>query len=104
MGQPDTTSYDDALSTVNGCLACLKKGGRTEDILFELSKSFEADDAVFLSAGDRHQGVDLSRSFVLRKDRTYLDQYADCYWQFDPLYQIQFSSAGSQPVLTSSQG
>ena len=99
MGQPDTTSYDDALSTVNGCLARLKKGGRTEDILFELSKSFEADDAVFLSAGDQQHGVDLSRSFVLRKDRRYLDQYADSYWQLDPLYQVQFSPNGSQPVF-----
>jgi hypothetical protein len=99
MGKTNTTSYDEALSTVNGCLACLKNGGRNEDILFELSKAFDADDAVFLSASDGHQGVDLSHSFVLRKDRRFLDQYADSYWQFDPLYNVQFSPNSSQSVL-----
>jgi DNA-binding NarL/FixJ family response regulator len=99
MGETDTTSYDEALSTVNGCLACLKNGGRNEDILFELSKAFDADDAVFLSASEGHQGVDLSHSFVLRKDRRFLDQYADSYWQFDPLYNVQFSPNSTQSVF-----
>ena len=99
MGKTNTTSYDEALSTVNGCLACLKNGGRNEDILFELSKAFDADDAVFLSASEGHQGVDLSHSFVLRKDRRFLDQYADSYWQFDPLYNVQFSPNSTQSVF-----
>ena len=87
----DEANYGDALAVVNGCLSCLKNGGHTEDVLFELLKTFNADDAVFLSTGDQQRGVDPTRSFVVRKDRTFLERYAENYWQLDPLYHLQFS-------------
>ncbi|OGO32056.1 MAG: hypothetical protein A2Z29_08970 [Chloroflexi bacterium RBG_16_56_11] len=99
MGISVNRRQNDVLSLVNCCISCLKTGGKTEDILFELLKSFEADDAVFLSSTASHQGVDLARSYVLRKGRKYLDAYADYYWKYDPLYQMQFFPDQNAPVF-----
>jgi DNA-binding CsgD family transcriptional regulator len=99
MYTPDHNNYDDAMDLVNCCVSCLKNSGKTEDVLFELLKSFKADDAVFLSANDSHMGVNLTKSYVLCKDRKYLNQYADFYWQQDPLYQMQFCSDQNIPVF-----
>ena len=91
--------YDDALKLINCCISCLKKGGKTEDILSEMLKSFNADDAVFLSANNNYDGVNLANSYVLCKDRKYLNQYADYFWRYDPLYQMQFCPVPSNPVF-----
>jgi DNA-binding CsgD family transcriptional regulator len=90
---------NDTLDLVNGCISCLKNGGNTKDILFEILKSFKADDAVFLSAEKNNHGVNLANSYVLRKDRKYLDQYADYFWRYDPLYNMQFCAAPDNPAF-----
>lgn len=84
----DDNDYDDALKLINRCVLCLKNGGKTEDILFAMLKSFEADQAVFLSVNN--EGVDLSNSYALCPDRSYLNQYANYFWRYDPLYDKQF--------------
>jgi DNA-binding CsgD family transcriptional regulator len=91
--------YDDALKLINCCISTLKNGGKTEDILSEMLKSFRADDAVFLSANSNYNGVNLANSYVLCKDRKYLNQYADYFWRYDPLYQMQFCPVSSNPVF-----
>jgi DNA-binding CsgD family transcriptional regulator len=91
--------YHDVLNLLNRCVACLKNGGNIKDILFEVLKSFDADDAVFLSAGSNHHGVNLANSYVLRKERKYLDQYADYFWRYDPLYTIQFYAEPGNPAF-----
>ena len=53
-------------------------------------KSFQADQAVFLSATHNEKGVDLANSYALCPDRSYLNQYAEYFWRYDPLYQMQF--------------
>jgi DNA-binding NarL/FixJ family response regulator len=80
--------YDEALKLINLCVLCLKNGGKTEDILFAMLKSFEADQAVFLSANNNR--VDLSNSYALFADKSYLNQYANYFWRYDPLYNKQF--------------
>jgi DNA-binding CsgD family transcriptional regulator len=84
----DYNDYDAVLKFINRCVVCLKNGGKAEDILFAILKFFEADQAVFLSATDK--GVDLSNSYALCPDRSYLTQYANYFWRFDPLYDKQF--------------
>jgi DNA-binding CsgD family transcriptional regulator len=84
----DYNDYDDVLQLINRCVLCLKNGGKTEDILSAMLKSFGADQAVFLSADNK--GVDLSNSYALCPDRTYLSQYANYFWRYDPLYDKQF--------------
>lgn len=91
--------YDDVLNLINCCISCLKNGGKTEDILFEMLKSFEADDVVFLSANNNYEGVNLANSYVLRRDRSFLTQYADYFWRHDPLYQMQFYPTSNNPVF-----
>ncbi|HEY97583.1 MAG TPA: response regulator transcription factor [Dehalococcoidia bacterium] len=82
--------YDDALDLINCCLSCLKSGGKTEEILYALLKSFKADQAVYLSASNNDNGVDLSNSYALCQDKSFLNQYAEYFWRYDPLYQMQF--------------
>jgi DNA-binding CsgD family transcriptional regulator len=82
--------YHDVLNLLNCCVACLKNDAKIEDILFEILKSFKADDIVFLSANNSENGVDLANSYVLRRDRVFLNQYADYFWRYDPLYHKQF--------------
>ncbi len=84
----DYNDYDDTLKLINRCVLCLKNGGKIEDILFAILKSFEADQAVYLSANNN--GVDLSNSYALCPDRSYLNQYANYFWRYDPLYDKQF--------------
>ena len=95
----DNNSFQDALGVANRCISSLKNSSNTRDILFELLKTFEADDAVLLSANANNQGIDLGNSCMLKKDRTYLGQYADSYWRLDPLYQLQFSNDRALPVF-----
>jgi len=90
---------DDTLNIVNNCISCLKNGGNTKDILNEILRSFQADDAVFLSAENNRHGVNLANSYVLRKDRRYLDQYANYFWRYDPLYDMQFRATPDNPVF-----
>jgi DNA-binding CsgD family transcriptional regulator len=91
--------YHDVFNLSNRCIGCLKNGGNIKDILFEILRSFKADDAVFLSAGNDHYGVNLANSYVLRKERKYLDQYADYFWRYDPLYTIQFYAEPGNPAF-----
>jgi DNA-binding CsgD family transcriptional regulator len=72
------------------CISCLKNGGKTQNILSEMLKAFKADEAVFLSANENYEGVNLANSYALCRDRSYLTQYADYYWRYDPLYKMQF--------------
>lgn len=97
MNTLDYNDYDDALNLVNHCVLCLKNGGNTEDILFPMLKSFEADQAVFLSANN--EGVDLTNSCVINAEKIYLKQYADYFWRYDPLYDKQFYPAPDNPVF-----
>ena len=69
-------------------MSCLKNGGNIGDILFAMLRSFEADQAVFLSAN--RKGVDLLNSYALCPDRSYLNQYAEYYWRYD-LYVVSES-------------
>ena len=95
----DNNDLNNMLNLVNSCVSSLKNGGNTKDILSEMLKSFEADDAVFLSANNNYDGVNLANSYVLCKDRKYLNQYADYFWRYDPLYQMQFCPVPSNPVF-----
>ena len=82
--------YNDALDLINYCLSCLKNDGKIEDILYAMLQSFKADQAVFLSADINNKGVDLSNSYALCEDKSFLNQYAEYFWRYDPLYQMQF--------------
>ena len=82
--------YNETLDLINCCISCLKNSGRPEDILYSILKSFAADQAVFLSATHNDKGIDLANSYALCDDRSYLNQYAEYFWRYDPLYQMQF--------------
>jgi DNA-binding CsgD family transcriptional regulator len=88
MNAFEYNDYDDALELINQCVLCLKDGGNIENILGAMLKSFEADQAVFLSA--KNKGVDLLNSHTLCADKSYLNQYADHFWRYDPLFDMQF--------------
>lgn len=95
----DKNDYDDVLDLASCCAARLKDSGRVESLLSEMLKSFNADEAVFLSASNNNEGVNLANSCVLCKDKAFLTQYADYYWRYDPLYQKQFCPTPSNPVF-----
>ncbi len=54
-------------------------------------KLFRADDAVFFSGNRTLSGIDWANSFSLYGNKSYLAQYANHYWRYDPLYSDQFS-------------
>lgn len=89
MHMLDCNDYDDALKAINRCILCLKNDGNVEDVLYAVLDAFKADQAVFLSLSN--EGVDLTNSFAICPDNTYLNKYADYYWRYDPLYDRQFS-------------
>jgi DNA-binding CsgD family transcriptional regulator len=91
--------YHDVLNLFDRCIVCLKNDANMEGILFELLKSFKADDIVFLSANNNENGVDLANSYVLRRNRAFLNQYADYFWRYDPLYHMQFCNKTKNPVF-----
>jgi DNA-binding CsgD family transcriptional regulator len=91
--------YHDAINLLDRCIACLKNDAKIEGVLFEILKSFKADDIVFLSANNSENGVDLANSYVLRRDRAFLNQYADYFWRYDPLYHMQFYNNTKNPVF-----
>ena len=99
MDTLNKSDYNDALNLVYYCISCLKNGWKTENMLSEMLKSFKADEAVFLSANNNYEGVNLTNSYALCKDRSYLTQYADYYWRYDPLYNMQFCPTPSDPVF-----
>jgi DNA-binding CsgD family transcriptional regulator len=91
--------YDDLLDLIYFCISCLKNGWNTKNMLAKMLKSFKADEAVFLSANNNYEGVNLTNSYALCKDRSYLTQYADYFWRYDPLYKMQFFPKPSNPVF-----
>ena len=99
MYRLDNKDYHDVLNLINCCISCLTSGGKTKDILIEMLKSFEADEAVFLSANNDYDGVDLGNSYTLCRDRAYLIQYADYFWRYDPLYNMQFCPTFNNTVF-----
>jgi DNA-binding CsgD family transcriptional regulator len=84
----DYKDYNDVLALINNCVLCLRNGGNKEEILSAMLQSFSADQAVFLSAGNKR--IDLSNSYALGAGRSYLNQYVDYFWRYDPLYERQF--------------
>ena len=86
------SDYNDILNLAHRCISCLKNGSTTESILLEILRLFRADEAVFLSPNGRYNGVNLEGSFALCRDRSFLTKYADRFWRYDPLYDIQFCS------------
>lgn len=90
MSTLNNNNYDDVLDLIYYCISCLKNGGKTEDILSGMLKYFKADEAVFLSANNNYEGVNLASSYALCKNKSYLAQYADYFWRYDPLFQMQF--------------
>jgi len=91
--------YADALSLIDCCISSLKNGGKTEDMLYVMLKSFRADQAVFLSANHDCKGVNIANSCAVSPDRSYLNQYAEYFWRYDPLYQMQFCSDTNKHVF-----
>jgi len=95
----NNSDYDDVLNLMYYCITWLKTGGKTENILSELIKAFGADEAVFLSANDNYEGVNLANSCALCRDKTSLMKYADYYWRYDPLYKMQFCTTPIHSVF-----
>ena len=92
MNNLNQRDFEDVLNLVGHCVSDLKNAENPRTILSEIIKSFKADEAVFLSATDKQNGVELANSFSLGKDKSFLARYADSYWRNDPLYKRQFSS------------
>lgn len=91
--------YEDILNIMHYCILCLKNGGKTENILTEMLRAFKADEVVYLSANDNYEGVNLANSYALCRDRSYLTQYAEYFWRYDPLYKMQFCSSSVNSVF-----
>ncbi len=97
MPMLDSIDYDDVLKAINRCILCLKNGGKVEDVLYAVLNAFNADQAVFLSVNNN--SVDLTNSFAICPDSTYLNKYADYYWRYDPLFNRQVSMEPYDPVF-----
>jgi DNA-binding CsgD family transcriptional regulator len=91
--------YEDILNLTYYCVSCLKNGGKTENILNEMLRAFKADEAVFLSANDDYEGVNLAKCYAICHDRSYLIQYAEHFWRYDPLFKMQFRPLSINPVF-----
>lgn len=77
----------------------LETGGKLRDILSEMLKLFRANDVVFFSGNRDLNGIDWTSSFSLYGEKTYLSQYANHFWRYDPLYQAQFCTRPIRPVF-----
>jgi DNA-binding CsgD family transcriptional regulator len=91
--------YDDILNLICCCISCLKNVEKKEGMLYEMLKLFKADEAVFLSAKNNYEGVNLTNSYSICNDRSYLKQYADYFWHYDPLYKKQFYTTPNNLVF-----
>jgi DNA-binding CsgD family transcriptional regulator len=99
MDNMDNKDYYDILDLIYYCVSCLKNGGKTENILNEMLRAFKADEAVFLSANDDYEGVNLAKCYAICHDRSYLIQYAEHFWRYDPLFKMQFCPLSVNPVF-----
>ena len=95
----NNSDYNDVFNLMYNCVSFLKTEGKTENLLSELIKTFKADEAVFLSANDNYEGVNLANSYALCRDRSSLTKYANHFWRYDPLFKMQFCPTPVSPVF-----
>lgn len=70
---------------------CQHAKPKLKGVLSKMLKLFRAEDAVFFSGNQTLSGIDWANSFSIHGDKSYLAQYANHYWRYDPLYPAQFS-------------
>lgn len=89
---------NDVLGIIRKCTSRVLDG-RSEDILADLTTSFGADGAAFLSADEYQAGINLNRSYTVYTDSEYLSKYSDFFWKQDPLYKMQFGPHSQRNVF-----
>jgi DNA-binding CsgD family transcriptional regulator/PAS domain-containing protein len=91
---------EEILKFVNFCMTQIKTGNvDPKELLTEMLKIFQSNDAEFFPSNQSLSGVDLSKSFTLKEDKANLVKYVDHYWRYDPLYSAQFSTKPTNRVF-----
>jgi DNA-binding CsgD family transcriptional regulator len=83
---------DDVINLMQLCPASLKTKESVTRLFQETRKVFDSDELVFLYPNTQTYGIDLTRSFSLQGNKTFLSRYADYFWRFDPLYDAELNS------------
>jgi hypothetical protein len=63
----------------------------SKDLLVEMLKVFQSNDAEFFPSNQSLNGVDMSGSLCIKENKENLAKYISHYWRFDPLYSAQFN-------------
>jgi DNA-binding CsgD family transcriptional regulator len=92
MGRLKGKEVDEIINLMQLYPASAKSSDDVNRFFLETQKVFDSDELVFLYPGSRTNGIDIRRSFSLQRDRTFLSQYADYFWRFDPLYKAELGS------------
>ncbi|MBN1191010.1 MAG: helix-turn-helix transcriptional regulator [Dehalococcoidales bacterium] len=99
MGMLKGKDVDEIINLMQLCPSPLKTSDDINRFFLETQKVFEADELVFLYPDNQTNGIDLKRSFNLRRDRSFLSRYADYFWRLDPLYSAEFSAEHNMPAF-----
>jgi DNA-binding CsgD family transcriptional regulator len=92
MDRLKSKDFDEIINLMQLCPASPRNSDDTNRLFLETQRIFNSDELVFLYPNSRTSGIDIQRSFSLQRDRTFLSQYADYFWQYDPLYKAELSS------------
>jgi DNA-binding CsgD family transcriptional regulator len=92
--------YQDVLKIGNLCISSLKSGKlEIKEILNQICEIFESNNVEFFPPNDTLDGVDLAKACDLNGPQWALNQYADYYWRYDPLFSAQFCSEPTNLVF-----
>jgi DNA-binding CsgD family transcriptional regulator len=83
--------YNDVLEIGNLCISSLKINRlEIRDILSTICEIFISNNVEFFPPNDTFNGVNLGKTSVLHEENWAVKEYADFYWQIDPLYNAKF--------------
>ena len=92
MDNLDRNDLEEIFKLVNFCMTQIKMGNvDSKDLLVEMLKVFQSNDAEFFPSNQSLNGVDMSGSLCIKENKENLAKYISHYWRFDPLYSAQFN-------------
>jgi DNA-binding CsgD family transcriptional regulator len=83
---------DEVINLIQLCPTPVRTDDDIKRFFQETQRTFDADELVFLYPNTQSIGIDLTRSFSLQKESSFLTRYADYFWQYDPVYSAELGS------------
>jgi DNA-binding CsgD family transcriptional regulator len=91
MGRLKGKDIDEIINLMQHYPAQVKAGDDTIRFFQETKRAFNSDELVFLYPNNRTNGIDITRSFSLQPQNSFLSRYADYFWRYDPIFSAELS-------------